>query len=50
MGIVTVPVRGFKNGSHHFPSVESALPAVDEPPADVPSSPHYYYFYVAVYI
>ena len=31
------PVRGFENGDHHIPAAESALPAVNEPPADVPS-------------
>ena len=30
-------VRGFENGGHHFSAAESALPAVDEPPTDVPS-------------
>ena len=39
-------VRGFENGGHHFPAAESALPAVIEPPAIVPSSPHYHYFCV----
>ena len=36
-----------QNGGHHFPVAESALPAVDEPPADVPSSPC---FCVAAYV
>ena len=36
------PIRGFENGGHHFPAVESPLTAVDEPPANVPSSPHYH--------
>ena len=27
--------RGFENSGHHFPSTESVLPAVDEPPAKV---------------
>ena len=36
------PVRGFEDSSHHFPAAESALPAVDEPPVDVPSIPRYY--------
>ena len=31
------PVGGFENSSHHFPSAESAFPAVDKPAADVPS-------------
>ena len=38
------PVRGFENGGHHFSAAESSLPAVSEPPASVPSSPHYHYF------
>ena len=43
-------VRGFENSGHHFPAAESALPTVDEPPADVPSSPRYYYFCVAAHV
>ena len=43
-------VRGFENGGHYFPAAESALPAVDEPPADVPSSPLYRCFWVAVHV
>ena len=31
------PIRGFENSSYHFPAAESALPAVDKPPTDVPS-------------
>ena len=31
--ITVQPVRVFENGGHHFPAAESALPAVDEPPA-----------------
>ena len=42
------PVLGFENGNHHFPAAKSALPAVDEPPTNVPSSPRYHYFCVAV--
>ena len=48
---VTVqPVRGFENGSQHFPAAESALPAVNEPHSDVPSSPRYHYFCVTAHI
>ena len=42
-------IRGFEN-SGHFPAAESALPTVDEPPTDVPYSPHYYYFCVATHV
>ena len=44
------PVRGFDNGGRHFPAAESALPAVDEHLADVPSSPRYCYFCVAAHV
>ena len=44
------PVGGFENGDHCFLAAKSALPAVDEPPADVPSSPYYYYFCVATQV
>ena len=33
-----------------FRALESALSAVDEPPADVPSSPRYHYFCVAAHV
>ena len=46
----SAPVRGFENDDHHFPAAESALPAVDEPPADVTSSSRYYYFCVAAHV
>ena len=42
--------RGFENGGHHFPAAESALPAVDEPPTNVPSSLRYHYFCVAAQV
>ena len=42
------PVQGFENDSHHFPAAESALHAVDESPADVPSSlPLFLYCYAS---
>ena len=44
------PISGFENGGYHFPAAKSALPTVDEPPTDVPSSPHYYYFCVAAHV
>ena len=31
------PDRGFENSGHHIPAAESALPADDKPPTDVPS-------------
>ena len=34
--LTTPLVRGFENGGHHFPAAESALPAVNVPPTDVP--------------
>ena len=36
LSLTIQPVRGFENVGHHFPAAESALHAVDEPPADVP--------------
>ena len=48
-GLTIHPVRGL-NCDHHFPAAESALPAVDEPPADVPSSPCYHYFCVVAQV
>ena len=44
------PVRGFENGCHHFSAAESALPAVSEPSADIPSSPRYHYFCVNAHV
>ena len=41
----TVQLTKFKNCGDHFPAAKLALPTVDEPPANVPSSPHYHYFY-----
>ena len=32
------PVRGFEYSVHYFSAIKSALPAIDEPLADVPSS------------
>ena len=43
-------VQGFENGGHHFPAAESALPTVDKPPADVPSSPRYHCFCVTAHV
>ena len=43
------PVQGFENSCHHFPAADSALPAVDEPSADVLYSPRYYYFCAAAH-
>ena len=45
LSLTIQPVRGFENGSHHFPAAESALLAVD-----VPFSPHYNYFCVVAHI
>ena len=44
------PVRGFENGGYHFPAIESWLSAISEPPAYVPSSPHYHHFCVNVHV
>ena len=44
------PVRGFENGGHHFPAAESVLPAVDESPVDVSSSPRYHYFCISAHV
>ena len=45
-----VLVRGFENGGHHFPAAESVLPAVDESPVDVSSSPRYHYFCISAHV
>ena len=50
LSLTVQPIRGFEYGDHHFSAAESALPAVDEPPTDVPSSPRYHYFCLAMHL
>ena len=44
------PFRGIENGGHAFPAAESALPAIDQPPVDVPPSPRYHYFCITAHV